>query len=78
MLKVLEQSDLKAAIKILQEKNIFLQLLNEYITKVETLWKETLERAIDLLAKNNFNNPITIPYIKHIFRNKHSSNTYVF
>ncbi len=60
MLKVLEQSDLKAAIKILQEKNIFLQLLNEYITKVETLWKETLERAIDLLAKNNIEEATTL------------------
>ncbi|MDE5602822.1 MAG: WD40 repeat domain-containing protein, partial [Helicobacter sp.] len=53
MLKALEANDLKGAMKIIQEKNVFLQLLNEYTIKVETLWKETLGKAIDLLAKNN-------------------------
>ncbi|WP_104722350.1 WD40 repeat domain-containing protein [Helicobacter mesocricetorum] len=53
MLKALEENDLKAAIKIIQEKNVFLQLLEEFTTKVETLWKEILGRAIELLAKDN-------------------------
>ncbi|MDD6055646.1 MAG: WD40 repeat domain-containing protein [Helicobacter sp.] len=52
MLQTLEKNDLKGALALIQQKNVFLQTLKEYCTKLETLWKETLAKAIDLLAKD--------------------------
>lgn len=52
MLELLNNNDLKKAAGLIQEKNIFLQTLKEYRTKLETLWKEMLAKAIDLLAKD--------------------------
>ena len=52
MLELLNNNDLKGALGLIQSKNIFLQTLKEYRTKLETLWKEMLAKAIDLLAKD--------------------------
>lgn len=52
MLELLNNNDLKKALGLIQEKNIFLQTLKEYRTKLETLWKEMLAKAVDLLAKD--------------------------
>ncbi|TLD87303.1 WD40 repeat domain-containing protein [Helicobacter sp. MIT 05-5294] len=52
MMELLNNNDLKGALGLIQAKNIFLQTLKEYRTKLETLWKEMLAKAIDLLAKD--------------------------
>lgn len=52
ILSILEQDNLKEALSIIQQKNIFLKTLEEYCTKLETLWKEKLTQAVDLLAKD--------------------------
>ncbi|MDE5591729.1 MAG: WD40 repeat domain-containing protein, partial [Helicobacter sp.] len=59
-LKALEENDLKAAIKIIQDQNIFLKTLPEYITKVESLWKDVLKEAIDLLAKDKIEEAVEL------------------
>ncbi|TLD81233.1 WD40 repeat domain-containing protein [Helicobacter sp. MIT 11-5569] len=52
MMEFLDKDDLKGALSVIQEKNIFLKTLNEYCTKLESQWKEALAKAIDLLAKD--------------------------
>lgn len=51
MLALLEGNDFKGALAIIEEKNIFLKLNHTYCKKLESHWKETLTKAIDLLAK---------------------------
>ena len=52
MLEFIAQNDLKSCLKLIQEKNLFLQILPQYIQKLDSLWKENLLQAIDLLAKD--------------------------
>ena len=55
MLAVLNNDDLIGAVGLIREKNIFLQTLQEYVIKIETLWKTKLQEAIDLLATDKIN-----------------------
>ncbi len=52
MLQMLQNNDLKGALGLIQQKNIFLKTAHEYCEKLESQWKEALARAIDLLAKD--------------------------
>lgn len=66
MLECLSNDDLIGAIKLIREQNIFLQTLEEYITKIETLWKTKLQEAIDLLAVDKINEAqeVVEPFMK--------------
>lgn len=68
MLEALNNNNLTEALKIINEKNIFLKTLGEYQHKLESLWKETLAKAIDLLAKNQFDevNALAKPFMSDI------------
>lgn len=52
MLEFLDKDDLKGALSVIQQKNVFLKTLDAYCTKLESQWKEALAKAIDLLAKD--------------------------
>ena len=52
LLEFLDKDDLKGALAVIQQKNIFLKTLNAYCTKLESQWKETLAKAVELLAKD--------------------------
>ncbi|EEO26781.1 WD40 repeat domain-containing protein [Helicobacter winghamensis] len=52
MLELLNKDDLKGALGVIQQKNIFLKTDNVYCTKLESQWKEALAKAIDFLAKD--------------------------
>lgn len=52
MLESLAKDDLKSCLKLIKEKNIFLQTLPQYREKLDSLWKDKLLEAIDLLAKD--------------------------
>ncbi|MCI5968843.1 WD40 repeat domain-containing protein [Helicobacter sp.] len=52
MLELLNKDDLKGALSVIQEKNIFLKTMRAYCEKLESQWKEALAKAIDLLAKD--------------------------
>ncbi|RAX52580.1 WD40 repeat domain-containing protein [Helicobacter sp. 11-8110] len=52
MLEYLANDDLRSCLKLIKEKNIFLQTLPQYKEKLDSLWQDKLLEAIDLLAKD--------------------------
>lgn len=52
MLEYLANDDLRSCLKLIKEKNIFLQTLPQYKEKLDSLWQNKLLEAIDLLAKD--------------------------
>lgn len=68
ILECINNDDLSGAFKIINEKNIFLKTLKEYVEKIESLWSKTLKEAIDLLAKDKFDevSAITKPFMSDI------------
>ena len=68
ILECINKDDLMGAFKIINEKNILLKTLKEYVDKIEEMWKATLKEAIELLAKNKFDEvtAMTKPFMSDI------------